>query len=399
MTNFVQALIDSTLGDDVLVAKAKVRSQWPGPWTTTTLLDPTESSFSSLFHHSTLLPPVSGKNLSPNEFRQQYIQPSRPVLFHDLMDDWPIMQTNSTQGNTNTTVFFDTNRNNKVRVGNNEDGHDVFILLKDFLRYMTGQNENHPEELQEPQQDQNPMFVFDSTLLNTADNIQDCADTTATTATTATTTSRWYTVPKIFSDDDLLQHFTPEHPRPKYKWLLIGPTRSGSSMHQDPMHTNAWNALVQGYKHWIMFHPDTPKHLVNAMYTLNERSSRYRNGRRAGSGTDKDVYWNDLYGWYRNELSSTKEKVEHYFQQQQQVCDGAKNQKKIARCYECVQQPGEIIFVPSMWHHAVLNVADSVAVTQNFVDRSGLDETYKTMKEEDGRKLRVKLTRCRPDLL
>jgi histone arginine demethylase JMJD6 len=64
-----------------------------------------------------------------------------------------------------------------------------------------------------------------------------------------------------------------------------------------------------------------------------------------------------------------------------------------------VQQPGEIIFVPSMWHHAVLNVADSVAVTQNFVDRSGLDETYKTMKEEDERKLRVKLTRCRPDLL
>ena len=46
----------------------------------------------------------------------------------------------------------------------------------------------------------------------------------------------------------------------------------------------------------------------------------------------------------------------------------AKNQKKIVRCYECVQQPGEIIFVPSMWHHAVLNVADSVAVTQNFVD-------------------------------
>ena len=179
MTNFVQALIDSTLGDDVLVAKAKVRSQWPGPWTTTTLLDPTESSFSSPVHHSTLLPPVSGKNLSPSEFRQQYIQPSRPVLFHDLMDDWPIMQTNSTQGNTNTTVFFDTNRNNKVRVGNNEDGHDVFILLKDFLRYMTGQNENHPEELQEPQQDQNPMFVFDSTLLNTADNIQDCAATTA----------------------------------------------------------------------------------------------------------------------------------------------------------------------------------------------------------------------------
>ena len=33
---------------------------------------------------------------------------------------------------------------------------------------------------------------------------------------------------------------------------------------------------------------------------------------------------------------------------------------------ECVQGPGELMFVPDMWGHAVLNEEDSIAVAFEF---------------------------------
>jgi hypothetical protein len=43
--------------------------------------------------------------------------------------------------------------------------------------------------------------------------------------------------------------------RPDYRWLIMGPARSGSSFHKDPNSTSAWNACIRGRKKWVLLPP------------------------------------------------------------------------------------------------------------------------------------------------
>lgn len=59
-----------------------------------------------------------------------------------------------------------------------------------------------------------------------------------------------YEVPHLFKDDffDLLGH----DQRPPFRWLIIGPERSGASWHVDPGLTSAWNTLLCGRKRFTL---------------------------------------------------------------------------------------------------------------------------------------------------
>ncbi|CAH0513594.1 unnamed protein product [Peronospora belbahrii] len=157
-----------------------------------------------------------------------------------------------------------------------------------------------------------------------------------------------YKVPKYFPED--LFSLVGEDRRPPYRWFLVGPKRSGTTLHVDPLGTSAWNTLVVGRKQWVLFPPHLPKHLVNG-----------KNYVRDDEDDEAVNYFMDLLP--RLKRASSRETLQ---------------------CVEFIQYPGETVFIPGGWWHAVFNVDDTVAVTQNFCSSQNFPAVWR--KTRSGRK-------------
>lgn len=142
---------------------------------------------------------------------------------------------------------------------------------------------------------------------------------------------------------------------PPHRWFLIGPKRSGSEIHQDPLGTSAWNTSVQGYKRWILVPPDhnLTKKFMRAKHLMNKGED------------DEAIHYFDFI-WPRL-------KMQEYH-----------SLGKIPGLIECIQYPGETMFVPGAWWHAVLNLDTTIAITENVCNAGNFDRVW--LHTRQGRK-------------
>lgn len=214
------------------------------------------------------------------------------------------------------------------KCGEDDDGDSIKVKLRHFLCYL------------DKNRDDSPLYIFDSSFEDDK---------------TAKSILSDYTVPSYFRED--LFGLVSESRRPPYRWFLVGPERSGTTIHIDPLATNAWNTLIEGQKRWVLFPPHVAKRIVKGRGLIRKHEDDEaihffmyilpRIKRRAAELRDEDDY--------------------------RDFC-----------CYEFTQQAGETVFVPNGWWHAVLNLTDTVGVTQNFCSKRNFDKVWRQTRS--GRK-------------
>jgi tetratricopeptide (TPR) repeat protein len=101
------------------------------------------------------------------------------------------------------------------------------------------------------------------------------------------------------------------HISPLKMQFYMGPPLSGSPVH---FHRSAWNLLIYGQKRWFLYPP-------NKTYYSKKH----------------------VWDWWKE------------------------NYRNAPDALECVQHPGDMMFVPDMWGHAVINLREGVGVASEFI--------------------------------
>ncbi|XP_062101378.1 lysine-specific demethylase JMJ21-like [Humulus lupulus] len=234
------------------------------------------------------------ENPSLEEFYSDY-DGKKPILLNGLADTWPAKHTWTTD--QLLMSYGDTSFKISQR-----SSSKTSMKFKDYVSYMKLQH------------DEDPLYIFDDKFGEVAPGLL-----------------KDYNVPHLFEEDffDILDR----DQRPPYRWLIIGPERSGASWHVDPGLTSAWNTLLCGRKRWALYHPGRVP--LGVTVHVNEED-----GDVVIDTPTSLQWWLDFYPLLADE------------------------DKPI----ECTQLPGETIYVPSGWWHCVLNLETTIAVTQNFVN-------------------------------
>ncbi|KAJ3339936.1 hypothetical protein HDU93_007599 [Gonapodya sp. JEL0774] len=180
----------------------------------------------------------------------------------------------------------------------------VDVRLTDYLHYA------------ETTRDEAPLYIFDKDFASKmgADGSQ-----ATTNGALDSRSGPFYTPPPYFGDD-VLELLGTARERPDWRWLIAGPA-------------------------------SPPNHPPPGVFPT-----------ATGSDVTSPV---SLAEWIVNFSAEARKGVE--VEVEVDVNGKKERRKERMMMHECVQEEGDVVFVPRGWWHAVLNLTPTIAITQNFL--------------------------------
>lgn len=169
--------------------------------------------------------------VNEEEFVEKYEKASTPCIIQGVSDEW--------RAKTEWTVpkLIEKYGFCNFKVGGTDSGRSLRMPLEQYIEYMLYNR------------DDTPLYLFESSLDKRKHP-------------KAYKLLRDYSRPKYFKTN--LFSYLDRDRMPPHRWFLIGPKRSGSLLHQDPLGTSAWNTSLMGHKRWLLIPPS--KGLTKAFF-------------------------------------------------------------------------------------------------------------------------------------
>jgi hypothetical protein len=141
-----------------------------------------------------------------------------------------------------------------------------------------------------------------------------------------------------------------------YRFVYLGPQGTHTPLHSDVLGSHSWSVNISGSKHWVLVPPDKTLQLM-------DRAGRCMTPNLfAGAGATE---------WQIEGKSRVEDEDKFPWLEEAR-----------AAALFVDQGPDEAIFVPSGWHHCVLNTAATLSINHNWINGSCIKQWWGLVEGE-----------------